>query len=279
MKTISHNNQKKIAVINDISGFGRCSITVSLPIISHMRLQCCPLPTSIFSNHTGYEHYFFDDYTDKMREYIRNWKQLGLEFEGIATGFLGSKEQIQIVEEFIQEFRTEQTKVIVDPVMGDNGVLYPTYTEEMRKEMKKLVSYADILTPNLTECCFLTDTPYRETDWSARELYAMAEKLSHVGAEKIVISGVVMGEYLGNVVYETDGTRKILRSKRVAQERAGTGDIFSSIIAADCINQVDFTKSVRKAVRFIKDCMIITDERGIPAEDGVCFEEILYRLK
>lgn len=279
MKTISHNNQKKIAVINDISGFGRCSITVSLPIISHMRLQCCPLPTSIFSNHTGYEHYFFDDYTDKMREYIRNWKQLGLEFEGIATGFLGSKEQIQIVEEFIQEFRTEQTKVIVDPVMGDNGVLYPTYTEEMRREMKKLVSYADILTPNLTECCFLTDTSYREQGWSARELYAMAEKLSHVGAEKIVISGVVMGGYLGNVVYETDGTKKILRSKRVSQERAGTGDIFSSIIAADCVNQVDFTESVRKAVRFIKDCMIITDEKDIPAEDGVCFEEILYRLK
>lgn len=279
MKKLSHNNQKKIAVINDISGFGRCSITVSLPIISHMKLQCCPLPTSIFSNHTGYENYFFDDYTSKMREYIHNWKLLGLEFEGIATGFLGSKEQIQIVEEFIQEFRTEQTKVIIDPVMGDNGTLYPTYTEEMRKEMKKLVSYADILTPNLTECCFLTDTPYREGGWSVKELYAMAEKLSHVGAEKIVISGVIMGEYLGNVVYETNGTKKIIRSKRVAQERAGTGDIFSSIIAADCVNQVDFTESVRKAVRFIKDCMIITNEKEIPSEDGVCFEEILYRLK
>ncbi|MDE7368077.1 MAG: pyridoxamine kinase [Lachnospiraceae bacterium] len=279
MKKLSHNNQKKIAVINDISGFGRCSITVSLPIISHMKLQCCPLPTSIFSNHTGYENYFFDDYTSKMREYIHNWKLLGLEFEGIATGFLGSKEQIQIVEEFIQEFRTEQTKVIVDPVMGDNGVLYPTYTEEMRNEMKKLVSYADILTPNLTECCFLTDTPYRESGWSVKELYAMAEKLSHVGAEKIVISGVIMGDYLGNVVYETNGTTKIIRSKRVAQERAGTGDIFSSIIAADCVNQVDFTESVRKAVRFIKDCMVITDKKGIPSEDGVCFEEILYRLK
>lgn len=279
MKKNSHNNQKKIAVINDISGFGRCSITVALPIISHMRLQCCPLPTSIFSNHTGYEHYFFDDYTSKMRDYIYNWKRLGLEFEGIATGFLGSKEQIQIVEEFIQEFRTAQTRVIIDPVMGDNGVLYPTYTEEMREEMKKLVSYADILTPNLTECCFLTDTPYRNSEWSNQELYNMAEKLSYVGAEKIVISGVVMGDYLGNVVYETNGTKKIIRSKRVAQERAGTGDIFSSIIAADCVNQVDFTESVRKAVHFIKDCMEITDKKDIPAEDGVCFEEILYRLK
>lgn len=279
MQKGSHNNQKKIAVINDISGFGRCSITVALPIISHMKLQCCPLPTSIFSNHTGYEHYFFDDYTHNMREYIRNWKQLGLEFEGIATGFLGSKEQIEIVEEFIQEFRTERTKVIVDPVMGDNGALYPTYTEEMKREMKKLVSYADILTPNLTECCFLTDTPYREGTWKQQELFEMAERLSHVGAQKIVVSGISMGEYLGNVVYETNGTRKIIRSKRVAQERAGTGDIFSSIIAADCVNQVDFTESVRKAVGFIKESMIITNQREIPAEDGVCFEEILYRLK
>lgn len=278
MQKNPHNNQKKIAVINDISGFGRCSITVALPIISHMKLQCCPLPTSIFSNHTGYEHYFFDDYTQKMREYIENWKLLGLEFEGIATGFLGSKEQIEIVEEFIREFRTERTKVIIDPVMGDNGVLYPTYTEEMRREMRKLVSYADILTPNLTECCFLTDTPYRESGWSRKELFEMAEKLSGVGADKIVISGISMGEYLGNVVYETNGTKRIIRSKRIAQERAGTGDIFSSIIAADCVNQVDFTESVKKAVKFIKDCMVITSKREIPSEDGVCFEEILYQL-
>lgn len=275
----SHNNQKKIAVINDISGFGRCSITVALPIISHMKLQCCPLPTSIFSNHTGYENYFFDDYTKNMREFILNWKKLDLEFEGIATGFLGSKEQIQIVEEFIREFRTERTKVIIDPVMGDNGKLYPTYTEEMRQEMKKLVSYSDILTPNLTECCFLTDTPYRATGWSKKELFEMAEKLSSVGADKIVISGISMGNYLGNVVFESNGTKELIRTKRVANERAGTGDIFASIIAADCVNQVDFTQSVRKAVRFIKDSMIITNQKGIPSEDGLCFEEILYRLK
>ncbi len=278
MKEVSHNNQRKIAVINDISGFGKCSITVALPIISHMKLQCCPLPTSIFSNHTGYAHYFFDDYTKHMREFIRNWKELGLEFEGIATGFLGSKEQIQIVEEFIREFRTEKTKVIVDPVMGDNGVLYPTYTADMQREMKKLVSYADILTPNLTECCFLTDTPYRESGWTTQELYEMAEKLSAVGAEKIVISGVVMGKQLGNVVYETNGTKSIIRSKRVAQERAGTGDVFASIIAADCVNQIDFTESVRKAVRFIKECMILTDQKAIPPEDGICFEDLLPRL-
>ena len=276
---ISHNNQKKIAVINDLSGFGRCSITVALPIISHMRLQCCPVPTSIFSNHTGYEHFFFEDCTQNMREFIKNWKLLGLEFDGIATGFLGSKEQIQIVEEFIQTFRTERTKVIIDPVMGDNGELYPTYTEEMCREMRKLVSYADILTPNLTECCFLTDTPYRPQGWTKTELYAMAEKLSQVGADKVVISGISMGEYLGNAVYERNGEKTIIRSKRIAQERAGTGDVFASIIAGDCVNGVEFSDSVRKAVHFIRDCMLLTNERQIPPEDGVCFEELLHHLK
>lgn len=307
--TISHNNQKKIAVINDISGFGRCSITVALPIISHMRLQCCPLPTSILSNHTGYEHYFFEDYTKNMREFMKNWKLLDLTFDGIATGFLGSKEQIRIVEEFIAEFRTEATKVIIDPVMGDNGVLYPTYTKAMQEEMRHLAACADILTPNLTEACFLTGTPYKEDGWKREELFDLAEHLSDLGAKKIVISGIVMGDYLGNVVYEsneidrsnrsddhsidrlkscgysgdgheeTEKLQKIIRTRRVAAERAGTGDVFSSILAADAVNGVELADSVRKAARFIQECMKITDQRKIPPEDGVCFEELLFRLK
>ena len=279
MEGMSHNNQRKIAVINDISGFGRCSITVALPIISHMRLQCCPLPTSILSNHTGYESYFFEDYTRNMKEFIKNWKLLGLTFDGIATGFLGSKEQIQIVEEFIREFKTEKTKVTVDPVMGDSGELYPTYTKVMQKEMKKLAACADILTPNVTEACFLTDTPYKEHGWKKTELLEMAEELHTLGAKNVVISGIVMGNYLGNVIYEEDGTKTILRNKRVAAERAGTGDIFSSILAADAVNGVDFIRSVHKAAGFIKECMVITDERQIPSEDGVCFEELLHKLK
>ena len=152
--------QKKIAVINDISGFGRCSISVSLPIISYLGVQCCPVPTSIFSNHTGFPHFFFDDYTDRMPEYVDHWKRLGLAFDGIATGFLGSARQIQIVKEFIREFGRKKTQIIIDPVMGDNGKLYSTYSEEMCREMKKLIAHADIITPNLTECCKLTDTAY-----------------------------------------------------------------------------------------------------------------------
>ncbi len=279
MQEQSHNNQKKIAVINDMSGFGRCSLTVALPIISQMQVQCCPLPTSIFSNHTGYPFYFFDDYTRHMREYIENWKKLGLEFEGIATGFLGSREQIEIVEEFIQEFRTEKTKIIVDPVMGDDGKLYPTYTNEMQTELRKLVSYADIVTPNLTEACFLTETPYEEREWSGQELFSLAEKVCAIGAKKAVISGIHFGDYLGNVIYEVNGARRIIRTKRIGNTRAGTGDIFAAIIAADCVNQIDFSRSVKKASSFIRECMKVTEEKNIPPEDGVCFEEVLCRLK
>lgn len=152
---MSHNNQKKIAVINDFSGFGRCSIAVALPILSVMKVQCCPLPTSIFSNHTGFPSYFFEDYTSRMVPYMQEWKKLDLHFNGICSGFLGSKEQIEIVKKFFKEFKTEETQIIVDPVMGDYGKPYPTYTEEMCGEMKKLVEFADILTPNVTEAACL----------------------------------------------------------------------------------------------------------------------------
>ncbi|MFA9462723.1 MAG: pyridoxamine kinase [Velocimicrobium sp.] len=271
--------QKKIAVINDISGFGRCSITVALPIISHMKVQCCPLPTSIFSNHTGYKNFFFDDYTDKMPEYIKNWKKLGLDFDGIVSGFLGSTRQIQIVEAFIQEFCHEYTKVIIDPVMGEDGNPYTTYTKDMCEEMKKLVRYADIITPNVTESCMLTDTSYKDRGWKQRELYEMAEKLIGMGAKKVAISGIKMGDFIGNVVAQSGVDSKIIKVKRVGSERAGTGDIYSSILAADCVNGVDFETSVKKAAHFIKDCIMVTENYHTPKEDGVCFEEILARLK
>ena len=114
-------HQKKIAMINDLSGYGRCSITAALPVLAALKIQCCPVPTSVLSNHTGFPVYFFDDYTDKMEPYIEKWKELGLSFDGIVSGFLGSERQIQIVKDMITEFKKPETKVIVDPIMGDHG--------------------------------------------------------------------------------------------------------------------------------------------------------------
>ncbi|MGN1180455.1 MAG: pyridoxamine kinase [Suilimivivens sp.] len=274
-----YKTQKKIAAINDLSGYGRCALTVAIPVISHMRLQCCPVPTSILSNHTGYSEYFFDDYSDRLPAYIAMWKKLELHFDGIMSGFLGSIEQIGIVEEFIRQFAKEETKVVVDPVMGDHGKIAGTYTEEMCMEMRRLVSLADIITPNLTEACRLTDTLYRESGWKKKELLSMAEKLCEMGPEQIVITGIPQGEFIANFVFEKGVEPGFIKTHRVGDERCGTGDLFAAIVAADAVNGVPFQKSVRKASVFVRKSMIKSIERGIDRKNGVCFEEILHELK
>mgnify|MGYP000598612549 FL=1 len=281
LKNISHNNQKKIALINDFTGFGRCSIAVELPIISTLKLQCCPLPTSIFSNHTGFDSYFFDDYTDRMEGYVEEWKKLDLSFNGICSGFLGSARQISIVKDFIKEFKTDDTIVVVDPVMGDYGKIYSTYTDEMCGLMKELVAGADIITPNITESCILTDTPYSDMLYE-KDIVELAEKLSMMGPEKVVITGIVQGTFISNYCYERKKEGKkgyFVKALKIGAQRSGTGDIFTSIIAADAVNGVDFHKSVKKASSFIKKCIMKSIELDIPLTDGVCFEELLYSLK
>ena len=278
MNLTDHNRQNKIALINDFSGFGRCSIAVALPIISQLKIQACPVPTSIFSNHTGFKHFYFDDYTSHMKEYIDNWKLLDLHFNGILTGFLGSAEQIDIVSNFIKDFKDNSTKVIIDPVMGDNGHPYPTYTADMCLKMKELACHGDILTPNLTEACILTDTPYIPDDFSESDYFRLADHLCRLGPSKIVITGISQDDAIGNVIYEKGREPVMFYQPRVGHERSGTGDVFSAIIAADSVHDVDFVESVKKASAFVRDCILVTEKFDIPPTDGVCFEEILHTL-
>lgn len=274
------SKQKKAAVINDISGFGRCALTAALPIISKLKVQCCPIPTAILSNHTAYPNYYFDDYTGRMQPYIDEWKKLGLTFDGIGTGFLGSKEQIAIVSRFIRDFSTERTIVMVDPIMGDNGKTYATYTPAMCREMKRLITCAHIITPNITESCILTDTAYHTGSWKEAELLSMAQSLADAGPQKVVITGILQGSYIGNFCYDKhNNTYALRRTKQIGQPRCGTGDIFSSIILADAINGVPLHLSVKKAADFIKECILASIRMEVPLTDGVCFEEILDRLK
>ena len=142
--------QKRIALINDITGFGRCSISVMAPIVSAMKIQAVPIPTAILSTHTQFPVFYFDDYTPRMNDYIQTYKDLDLEFDAIATGFLGSLEQVDIVIDFIQHFKKEKTFVLVDPVMGDHGKLYKTYTPSMCQKMKELVKFGVMTSANLT---------------------------------------------------------------------------------------------------------------------------------
>lgn len=272
------DSQKKLAVINDLSGFGRCSIAVELPIISAMKIQCCFVPTTIFSNHTGFASFFLEDFTDKMRPYMDEWRKLELHFQGICTGFLGSPEQIAIVSDFLRDFKEKDTVVIVDPVMGDYGKMYPTYSMETCLKMRELIPLADIVTPNLTEACILAGIPYEEK-WSRKKLLWLAQNLSAMGPEKVVITGIIQGEFIANYCYEKGKEPCMFRTVKAGTQRSGTGDIFASIVAADAVNGVSFEQSVKKAGRFIKKCIVKSIEMGIPLTDGVCFEEFLHNLK
>lgn len=274
---MSHNRQKKIAVINDFSGFGRCSIAASLPIISAMKIQCCPLPTSIFSNHTGFDSFYYTDYTEHMNAYIDEWVKLGLRFHGILTGFLGSPEQICIVKRFLELFKKDDNITVIDPVMGDYGKLYPTYSPLLARQMSSLVPYADILTPNLTEACILTGTEYKP-DMREEELAKLCERLSEMGPSKIVISGLERGDDLENFIYESGKEPQTVRQHKVGPCRSGTGDVFSSIVAADAVNGADFTSSVRHASTFIAKVLRRTIELDLPKTDGICFEEYLTEI-
>ena len=274
---MSHNRQKKIAVINDFSGFGRCSITASLPIISALKIQCCPLPTSIFSNHTGYESFYYTDYTNHLDAYIDEWVKLGLYFHGILTGFLGSPEQIHIVKRFLELFKKEDNITVIDPVMGDCGKLYPTYSPILAEQMCALVPYADILTPNLTEACILIGTEY-QPDMDEEDLGKLCKKLSDMGPRKIVISGLERGDDLENFIYEAGKQPQMVRAHKVGPCRCGTGDVFSSIIAADAVNGVDFISSVCHASSFIAKVLQRTVELDLPENDGICFEEFLSEI-
>mgnify|MGYP000442823999 FL=1 len=194
--------QKKIALINDLTGFGRCSTAVMAPIVSALRIQAVAVPTAILSAHTQFPTYYFDDYTDRMKDYIQTYKDLKLDFDAISTGFLGSEQQVDIVLDFIRHFKTDRNFVIVDPVMGDYGKLYRTYTKEMCEKMKELVHYADIITPNLTELCTLIDAPYPENGASIEELKEMCGKLAERGPKHIVVTGIHFNQtQIANFIY------------------------------------------------------------------------------
>lgn len=299
---------KKIAMINDIAGYGRCSTTVSLPIISAMQVQVCPVPTSIFSNHTGFPVHFMHDCTDILPEYLEKWRELELTFDGIYCGFLGSVTQIGIVKDFLasQTGNAGHSRisadgnrpiVILDPVMGDHGRAYRTITPQHCEEMKELLTMADIITPNITEACLLTGAAYRESGWTAEELKELTEKLHSMGPDKIVITGMQDGDDFVNFISVKKGPEELpdcsnsscrdcfngyccgcCRMHIAGESRPGTGDIFASVIAADAVNSVDFFQSVEKAAGFVRICTQASSELDIPREQGVCFENFLYML-
>ena len=270
-------NLKKMAVINDLSGSDRCSLTVAIPIITAMGIHCCSMPTAILSNHTGYDEYYFDDYTDKMPEFTKKWQGMNLHFDAIYTGFLGSEHQIQIVEDFIQRFGEKGTNLIIDPVMGDNGRIYTTYTPVMCREMKKLVSTAHVVTPNVTEACQLADVEYtgEEIDDSLAE--TLCRSIHNLGAESVVLTGVKHNGTISNFVYEGDSMSKY-SSSLLSTYFAGTGDVFSSIVAGMVCNGHSVARSVEFATDYIYKVTKYSAECGFIWQEGICIEKFMRDL-
>ena len=273
--------QKKIALINDITGFGRCSVTSELPIMSALKIQVCPLPTAILSVHTGFENFFMDDYTDRMKNYIDSWQKNNLQFDGIATGFLGSAAQIEIVSDFLKKFPAPL--VMIDPVMGDHGKIYQSYTREMCRQMKKLLQFADLVTPNLTEACELLNIPYPAAGIvSDSDLATMAENISaKMRGGKVIITGLTMdfddGTNIANFVYDA-GKIDLVTSKKLGSDRSGTGDVFFAVVAASLMNGENLTQSVQKAADFVTKCIRHAENLNLAWNWGLPFEEFLTEL-
>ena len=266
----------RLCMINSMAGYGRISTTVALPVISTMQVQVCPVPTSVLSNHLAFPACYKQDFTPHMGNYIETWKTLGVTFDGLYCGYLGSVAQMEVVYQFLDDFHP--AVFLLDPVMADNGRVYSTITPEHIEKMKILASRADILTPNLTEACLLTDTPYVEEPWSDEALKELLCKLSALCPGRIVITGLHRDHLLVNAIWENEQFSTY--SVPVAgKSRSGTGDLFASIVSADILRGADLFSAVKKAANFIALCIRGAEELNIPAKEGVPFELYLHCLQ
>ena len=284
---------KKIAVLNDLSGMGKCSLTAAIPVISVMGIQACPLPTAVLSAQTGFPSYYCDDYTDRMDAIMEEWKKMDFYPDGIYTGFLADARQADKAVEFIEQFAKEDTKILIDPVMGDNGEEYPIYTEALCEKMRFLVRSATVITPNLTEALLLLYGAQRaHVLW--KELSLMDEErllkftestgkeLSKEFDTEVVITGIDLParenhQEMGNLICK-DGVQTWVSTVKEGGSYSGTGDLFASVLSAGMVKGMDTVDSVRKAVKFLSKGIHDAVLEGTDRNEGICFERYLSEL-
>lgn len=266
--------QKRVAAIHDISGFGKCSLTVALPIISAAGIETTVMPTAVLSTHTGgFEGYTYRDLTGDMRPIARHWQSLGIAFDSIYSGFLGSFEQIAIVKEFIDMFRNDKNVVMVDPAMADNGKMYPVFDAAFAKEMASLCAKADIIVPNITEAVFMLGKEYPDKPCSKEYFEGLLKELSAIGPSKVVLTGVTFGNSLGAATYDrATGEIYYALSDRIKGNYHGTGDIFASALLAAYLNGKPLSDSAQIAVDFTHGSILRTKNAGTDVRFGVNFE-------
>lgn len=267
---------KRVLAIHDISCFGKCSLTVALPIVSASGLECTVLPNVLLSAHTGIPGFTYLDLTDQMRPIMDHWHNLGLEFDCIFTGFLSDKEQIDIVCDTIDVLRKkDEAMIFVDPAMADNGVLYPVFEDEFPMQMRDVCARADVIKPNITEACLMTGTAYHDGPYTEEYIDGLLKGLKDIGAGKVILTGVHYdSEELGAIAYDcVTGEKEFFAEDRIPGEYVGTGDIFSSVAASALTKGLGFHDAVELAVEFTAACIRRTYKEGTDPADGVNFEE------
>lgn len=272
---------------------GKCSLTAAIPVISVMGIQACPLPTAVLSAQTGFPSYYCDDYTDRMDAIMEEWKKMDFYPDGIYTGFLADARQADKAVEFIEQFAKEDTKILIDPVMGDNGEEYPIYTEALCEKMRFLVRRATVITPNLTEALLLL--------YGARRAHVLWKELSLMDEERllkftestgkelskefdteVVITGIDLParenhQEIGNLICQ-DGVQTWVSTVKEGGSYSGTGDLFASVLSAGMVKGMDTVDSVRKAVKFLSKGIHDAVLEGTDRNEGICFERYLSEL-
>jgi len=285
---MQNKNRKipRVCAVHDLSGFGRVSLTEVIPCLAAMGVEACPLPTAVLSTHTyKFTDYSFLDLTDEMKKIIRHWKKLGVEFEGIYTGYIGSSAQFEILSEFIDYNRQKGSKIIIDPVLGDNVLtdcnnVYSDRMNDVLVGMKELVKKADIITPNFTEVSLLLDKTYETGYISDEKITDYLRKLSEMGPKYIAITSLMTGESEMSVAVFDSINNKFYKidCEYVKKPFHGTGDIFASVLTGAYLKGNDFLTSCRIAVGFVS-CAIKETLKHPELEtvNGVCFEQILSK--
>ncbi len=275
---------KRIAVINDLSGFGKCSLTAAIPVLSVQGVQACPLPTAVFSNQTGYPDYSYVDLTRDLPDFISQWQKLNVNFDGILTGFLSDVGQVKIIENFCDKFKKADTLLIVDPVMGDNGRVYSSFTKELCEGIKHISMRADIMTPNLTEFCQLINAEYEDiislsyaTELTDK-LVLLAQPILQNGVKHIIITSVPVYEgKISNCIINSSGIQ-VVSAKDFGGSFSGTGDLFASIVCGSIVKGESVFDAVCRATRFLEITIKATLSECTIPQDGICFEPFLKLL-
>ena len=262
---------KRVLAIHDLCSFGRCSLTAAIPVISAMGFQVCPFPTAIFSNNLTYGDFTFSDFTPHMTEFMDKWQKLGYEYDAIYSGFLADAGQIEVVADAISRFAKDDSLIVVDPAMGDNGNLYPVFTPAIVPEMRKLIAKATVITPNYTEACLLAGIPYSEDLPKTTEMLDLCKTLSDMGPEKVVITSVASDMNTSKIVSYDTTTASFDEYPvlRLPFSTCGTGDLFTSVLTGALLQGTMLHAAIKKAADFLSYAINYTHKSGSDPREGV----------